>query len=371
MEAFHYQHLPKAEQVVYHILKETIINLEESCTVPYAQPDRINQIYFLIRLDCPEIFYTSCIKLRKWPQSDNIEIVVEYLFDKKTIKQQQQAMKARVEKIALQVLSEAELKSKASNNTSQRYRAKQVSEKISQTNIEYQKEVYIHDFICTNIHYDKLKKQYSHEIIGPLGHGVGVCEGIAKAVKVLCDHVGLWCIIVISDSNPEKNIKYRHAWNIVKIGKEYYHLDATFDLTLSKAQIRYDYFNLGDNAIFKDHEAIITNCVPCKSENNSYYQENKMTYTKIEEVKKRALQAAKKEKIFLFQWRGGYLNKEIVKELAETLEEVAKEKEKNVKITLNLAQAVIQAEYQKEKQQNNAEENGIVYEEANEGEKEC
>ena len=48
---------------------------------------------------------------------------------------------------------------------------------------EWEKEKYIHDFICENVTYDKLKKAYSHEIIGPLGHGVGVCEGIAKSVK--------------------------------------------------------------------------------------------------------------------------------------------------------------------------------------------
>lgn len=32
---------------------------------------------------------------------------------------------------------------------------------------EIEKEKYIHDFICENIHYDKLKKPYSHEIIVP------------------------------------------------------------------------------------------------------------------------------------------------------------------------------------------------------------
>ena len=51
--------------------------------------------------------------------------------------------------------------------------------------------------IYENVRYDKLKKPYSHEIIGPLGQGVGVCEGIAKAVKVLCDALGLWCMIAI------------------------------------------------------------------------------------------------------------------------------------------------------------------------------
>ena len=36
---------------------------------------------------------------------------------------------------------------------------------------EWEKEKYVHDFICENIRYDKLKKSYSHEIIGPLGQG--------------------------------------------------------------------------------------------------------------------------------------------------------------------------------------------------------
>ena len=114
---------------------------------------------------------------------------------------------------------------------------------------EWEKEKYVHDFICENVRYDKLKKSYSHEIIGPLGQGVGVCEGIAKAVKVLCDALGVWCIIAICGNNPEKGIKYRHTWNIVKINGKYYHLDATFDNTLGKeetfgSEIRYDYFNL-------------------------------------------------------------------------------------------------------------------------------
>lgn len=42
---------------------------------------------------------------------------------------------------------------------------------------EWEKEKYVHDFICENVHYDKLKKSYSHEIIGPLGQGVGYVKG--------------------------------------------------------------------------------------------------------------------------------------------------------------------------------------------------
>ena len=145
MEPFYYQHLIKSEQAVYHAIKTGVTALEDHFLVPYADPARISMIFFLVRLDCPEIFYAVTVKLSKWPQSDNLEILPEYLFDKKTIRQQQKAMSARVEKLARAVSTKTEL----------------------------EKELYIHDFICENIYYDKLKKPYSHEIIGPLGHGVG------------------------------------------------------------------------------------------------------------------------------------------------------------------------------------------------------
>lgn len=57
-----------------------------------------------------------------------------------------------------------------------------------------------------NVVYDKLKKQYSHEIMGPLGQGVGVCEGIAKSVKILCDKLQIPALVVISENNPDKKI---------------------------------------------------------------------------------------------------------------------------------------------------------------------
>ena len=346
MEPFYYQHLMKSEQAVYHAIKTGVTALEDHFLVPYADPARISMIFFLVRLDCPEIFYAVTFKLRKWPQSDNLEILPEYLFDKKTIRQQQKAMSARVEKLARAVSTKTEL----------------------------EKELYIHDFICENIHYDKLKKPYSHEIIGPLGHGVGVCEGIAKSVKVLCDALGIWCIIVISEANPQKKIKYRHAWNIVKIGKTYYHLDATFDLSLSKTLTRHDYFNLSDDAIFRDHEPIMTDHVPCTDGSHFYYLEKKLSFTKQEEVKKRAAQAAKKKKPFLFHWRGGYLTREILKELLIDIEEAAKEKGKQAKVSLNWPQAVIFVEFEDmdgevaAPMQNSDDVDNVEIEQANEGE---
>ena len=56
MEPFYYQHLIKSEQAVYHAIKTGVTALEDHFLVPYADPARISMIFFLVRLDCPEIF---------------------------------------------------------------------------------------------------------------------------------------------------------------------------------------------------------------------------------------------------------------------------------------------------------------------------
>ena len=231
---------------------------------------------------------------------------------------------------------------------------------------EAEKEQYIHDFICQNVRYDKLKKPYSHEIIGPLGQGVGVCEGIAKSVKILCDALGIWCIIALSEANPEKGIKYRHTWNVVRIGGKYYHLDVTFDNTLGGGErLRYDYFNLSDKQIFRDHEMLVWKIPSCEDGDHFYYKEKKISFTKMEDVRKRSAQAVKKGKMLIFHWRGGYLTKEVLTELLQIIEEEAAKKERHAKVSLNWPQAVLQVTFEKE-----LEGEPFTMEEANEGERE-
>ena len=218
-----------------------------------------------------------------------------------------------------------------------------------------------------------MKKPYSHEIIGPLGQGVGVCEGIAKSVKVLCDALGVWCVIAICGNNPEKGIKYRHTWNIVRIGGQYYHLDATFDNTLGKHQgnaeapgeIRYDYFNLGDKAVFRDHEPLIAPAPGCPDNDHFYYKEKKLAFTKTEEVYKRAQQMAKKGRAMTFQWRGGYLTREVLQELLELIRKAGEERQKTARISFNWPQAVIHFSYVENA---GIPEPEVVMEDANEGE---
>lgn len=334
--AFYYEKLTKQQQKAYHAMKTGLESLAPSFSVPRLDGKELADIYFMLRLDCPEIFYTVQFRYRYYPDSEYVEMIPEYLFNKNKILDHRKAMEARVKKLARQ------------------------AEKLS----EKEKEQFVHDFICENVRYDKLKKAYSHEIIGPLGQGVGVCEGIAKAVKILCDALGIWCMIAVSEANPEKNIKYRHAWNIVRIGGKYYHLDVTFDNSLSSEHgIRYDYFNLSDAQIFRDHEPVIWHVPACEDGDHTYYREKKVSFTKYEEVQKRAAQAAKKGKTLTFHWRGGYLTKEVLNELIRMIQEEAQKKGKYACMSLNWPQAVIQLSFKEHLPQQQ-----IIMEEANEGE---
>lgn len=321
MEPHYYNQMTKPQQAVYRAMKSGLKNLEPSFAVPLLDGRELSEVFFKLRLDCPEIFYTTGFHYRFYPDGSHAELIPEYLFDKAKVQEHQKALEARIARLVRP--------------------AQQMS--------DWEKEQYIHDFICGNVRYDKLKKAYSHEIIGPLGQGVGVCEGIAKTVKILCDRLGIWCIIAISEANPEKQIKYRHAWNVVRMGDAYYHLDATFDNSVGfDGETRYDYFNLDDARFFRDHEPVLYPVPLCGDGEHFYYREKKLSFTTLEEVSKRASQAAKKGKILHFHWRGGYLTKAVLGELLETLGAAARQKEKHARVRLNWPQAVLSVVFTEE-----------------------
>lgn len=137
----------------------------------------------------------------------------------------------------------------------------QVTEKttVIKTNAQRYKtkilqEKYIHDYLCKQVQYADIGDE-SHSVIGPLLQGRGVCEGIAKTMQLLLKSVGIeaWLVAGMSQSG-EKEQPEKHVWNVVQIDDKWYHLDVTFDLTLSVEQVRYDYFNLDSSAIVGDHE---------------------------------------------------------------------------------------------------------------------
>ena len=171
-----------------------------------------------------------------------------------------------------------------------------------------------------------------------------MCEGIAKTVKALCDAVGLPCIVALSEAAPERGVKYRHTWNVVTVEGLRYHLDATFDNSLQRGVPRYDYFNLDDRHIFRDHETLVLPLPPCTADKGYYYRA--LSFTKPEDVESRARQALRKKQAhFVFHWRGGGLNRELLTDLLTRCDAAARERGKCVSCSVNTAQAVVQLDF--------------------------
>ena len=319
MAGFYSKGLNRTQRAVYDLLKQGFDEMDTAIRVPKLAPEELAEVYQRLKLDEPLLFFVVGYTYRFYPQADHVEFIPEYLFDKGKIKEHRRAVDARIQRLVRPL----------------------------QGKTDREKEEAIHDFILENVHYDKLKKSYSHEIIGPLTQGVGVCEGIAKTVKVLCDALHVPCVVALSHNNPEKGIKYRHAWNVVTVGGKNYHVDATFDNSLQRGEKRYDYFNLDDKHIFRDHERLVMEVPKCTDDSGFWYRA--ISLTKMEQVASRIKQTLrKKREILVFHWRGGGLNRKILGEILDLAKAMAAEKGKQVKCSVNVAQAVIQLNFTEE-----------------------
>lgn len=96
----------------------------------------------------------------------------------------------------------------------------------------------LHDWVCSNTKYaDSINPPEYHTDASILLNDSTVCEGYAKACNLLFNYAGIETYYIQS---------FDHAWNIVKIGGHYFHVDSTWD---DGDTISYDFFMKSDSEI--------------------------------------------------------------------------------------------------------------------------
>lgn len=148
---------------------------------------------------------------------------------------------------------------------------------------EKKKEEYIHDYIATQVKYDKNEALPIHRGNCFFMHRKAVCDGIAKATKILLDSVGMKSMLVHGESIKQStaaDLGEKHAWNMVWINQIPFHLDVTWNLRTDEKWnvIRRDYYNLSDDQIRRDHDFDFfgINAVDA----SDWFRENNMYFTK-------------------------------------------------------------------------------------------
>lgn len=107
---------------------------------------------------------------------------------------------------------------------------------------QWQIALVLHDYLVVNCAYDETYTYYSG--YDAIVRGTAVCNGYALAYMDLLHRAGIEARKVTSEA-------MNHAWNLVKIGENWLHVDVTWDDPVSDRQGRvlHQYFLISDSAI--------------------------------------------------------------------------------------------------------------------------
>lgn len=162
-----------------------------------------------------------------------------------------------------------------------------VSEIITQDMTDYEKVKAAHDYLVTRLEYDTRQTSRipvsSFSALGALETGVAVCKAYSELMALILNRAGVPCRIILGSANGTD-----HAWNIVCIDDELYHVDVTWDDPVTNRKgntIRYDYFNLSDAEIAVDHNWNRDIYPACTSTAQNYFVKNNLVVKNSEDFK--------------------------------------------------------------------------------------
>ena len=135
-----------------------------------------------------------------------------------------------------------------------------MDELIDEGMSDYEKEWAVYKWLCENVEYDwrhyevpNSAPRDSYRPYGALVNGTAVCLGYATAFQLLMDMAGVECVTVVGAAFGSRE---DHAWNMVKLGNEWYCVDATWDAGGIKEYPAFcNYFNVTSDWMARsDHQ---------------------------------------------------------------------------------------------------------------------
>lgn len=140
--------------------------------------------------------------------------------------------------------------------------------KSTKTDVEKVKAV--NDYIVSNTAYTDNTKASPHSAYTVLAERGGVCQGYALLAHSMLQKLGIETQYIVGYVGQEG-----HAWNLVKLDGQWYHLDTTWNDPVPdrKGIIRYQYFLVDDRTMARDHTWIAADYPKATSTIYSYYHE--------------------------------------------------------------------------------------------------
>lgn len=240
-QEYYFKQLTKEEQRVYRELLKGIRAREKEFYLTISDDDSIDRSYHAVLKDHPEIFWVhNREKIYKTTYSDSDYCVFTpgYTYTDSEIDEIQTAMEQSFQEVRALIPEDAG---------------------------DYEKVRIVYTYVIDHTQYQTGEDDQS--IAGVFWKKSAVCAGYAGAVQYLLERLDIPCIYV---DGSTKGSTEGHAWDIVKIGQEYYYVDATNG-------DQPDFLN-GDAAQLEEHKTIIYDYL-CP-----FPEEYEKTYTPSEEL---------------------------------------------------------------------------------------
>lgn len=240
-QEYYFKQLTEEEQRVYRELLKGIRAREKEFYLTISDDDSIDRSYHAVLKDHPEIFWVhNREKIYKTTYSDSDYCVFTpgYTYTDSEIDEIQTAMEQSFQEVRALIPEDAS---------------------------DYEKVRIVYTYVIDHTQYQTGEDDQS--IAGVFWKKSAVCAGYAGAVQYLLERLDIPCIYV---DGSTKGSTEGHAWDIVKIGQEYYYVDATNG-------DQPDFLN-GDAAQLEEHKTIIYDYL-CP-----FPEEYEKTYTPSEEL---------------------------------------------------------------------------------------
>jgi len=281
---FYYSRLDNTAKRIYNVVLSALeaLNSNPSFMVnPLGRKPDIQKILQYISHDNPGLFYVDFSHFLIRSSLTNISLQMNFLYKN----QQIDAMEKQIESVITKIFASRGIASMDA----------------------YNRELALHDSLVKNVSY--CNTGINHEttsIIGAFLSRSAVCEGYAKAFKLLCDRADLSCIVVSGEGTPIDGPEEPHAWNIVKLDGVCAHVDVTWDSTTrGESATCYDHFNLTDEDTAKDHTWDRSLFPACTSDKNNYYVKNGLCIGSRSNFKNYVAERVKRgEKTIIFRLTG-------------------------------------------------------------------
>ncbi len=169
-----------------------------------------------------------------------------------------------------------------------------MKEQIHDGMTDYEKELALHDYLVTHCKYSSSvnapAKSDIYRAYGALVNGDAVCNGYAEAMQLLLHCAGVPSRFVIGRAKNSGNEWIDHAWNLVQIDGQWYHLDATWNDPVPDGadEIVHPYFNVTDEILKENHEWVVEDYPKATTMESNFYVKEKQFFPDIESYQKDA-----------------------------------------------------------------------------------